>query len=143
MLLKTIICVLISFTKYLYSLPKVYLQININEIGIHISYLYIFQIFYLSLLSSFLVQCHVMSCCVLIQRLIRPQEDSKRSSDNLYFALLSSISGPILGLYLCFYCLQGHTNLPESGPPIILESEPVMCSDRESNPGRLRGSPEG
>ena len=70
-------------------------------------------------------------------------EDSKRSSDNLYFALLSSISGPILGLYLCVYCLQGHTNLPESGPPIILESEPVMCSDRESNPGRLCGSPEG
>ena len=27
---------------------------------------------------------------VLIQRVTRPQEDSKRSSDNLYFALLSS-----------------------------------------------------
>ena len=73
---------------------------------------------------------------------IRPQEGSKRSSDNLHFALFSSISGPILGLYLCFYCLQGHTNLAETGPPIILESEPVKCSDWESNPGRLSGSPE-
>ena len=26
------------------------------------------------------------------------------------------------------------------GPPIILESEPVMCSDLELNPGRQRGS---
>ena len=64
------------------------------------------------------------------------------SPDNLYFALLSSISGPNSGLYLCVYCLQGHTNLPELRPPIILESEPVMCSDRELNPG-LHGSPEG
>ena len=37
-----------------------------------------------------------------------------------------------------------HTNLPEyvHGSLIILESKPVMCSDRESNPGRLHRSPE-
>ena len=58
---------------------------------------------------------------------------------------VSSISGPRLGLYLSA-AIAAHIQICQStchtGPLIFLESEPVMCSDRESNPGPLRGNQE-
>ena len=45
------------------------------------------------------------------------------------------------GSFTVYYDAWGWLS-QDTGPPIILESEPVMYSDQELNPGRLRGSPE-
>ena len=72
----------------------------------------------------------IMMMCAYIALLSTSEKDSKRPSDNPFsFALFSSISGPLLGLYLSA-AIAAHIQIRQStchtGPPIILESEPVM-----------------